>query len=211
MRPVKQTILHDPANGQYGDCFRACIASLLELPINEVPHVCDGKPEGDTTWYAELSAWLAPRGLVYLEFGTGDGWAASFAAAGGETFHVISGRSPRGHLHAIVGRNGEPFFDPHPSGAGLTTVESFGILTRRCAGFTLPLTASERELLRQLDAAIGAMSALQRSVIEMGYDPDEVIVSGAQWREFVDAHARALFERGPVAVKEVRTDGARSR
>lgn len=134
MTPTKQTILHDPANGQFGDCFRACIASLLDLPITAVPHVCDAKPDGDTTWYVEISEWLAiEHGLIYFEFGNGDGWAESFAAAGGECFHVISGRSPRGHLHAIVGRNGEPFFDPHPSNAGLTTIETFGILTLRCA------------------------------------------------------------------------------
>lgn len=131
MTPVPQSILHDPANGKTGDCFRACIASLLDFPIEEVPHVCDGKPEDDRTWYTEFTDWLAPLGLIYLEFGVGPGWAESFAAAGGESFHIISGRSPRGHLHAIVGRNGEPFFDPHPSKAGLVTTETFGILVLR--------------------------------------------------------------------------------
>ncbi len=132
MTPIQQTILHDPENGKTGDCFRACIASLLSLPIENVPHFCDGKPEGDTTYYGELNTWLAERGLIYLEFGTGSGWSESFAAAGGDCFHIISGRSPRGYLHAIVGRNGEPIYDPHPSNAGLITIETFGILTLRC-------------------------------------------------------------------------------
>lgn len=38
MKPVRQLYRHDPANGVYGDCWRACIASVLELPIEDVPH-----------------------------------------------------------------------------------------------------------------------------------------------------------------------------
>lgn len=37
---IKQysTIKHDPANNKFGDCHRACIASILEVSIHEVPH-----------------------------------------------------------------------------------------------------------------------------------------------------------------------------
>lgn len=38
MTPTKQTIRHNPAIGDYGDCMRACIACLLDKPIEEVPH-----------------------------------------------------------------------------------------------------------------------------------------------------------------------------
>jgi len=41
VKPVKQTIIHNPDNGMYGDCFRACVASLLEKPIEKVPHFCN--------------------------------------------------------------------------------------------------------------------------------------------------------------------------
>lgn len=33
MIPLNQTIFHDPDNKIYGDCQRACIASILEIPI----------------------------------------------------------------------------------------------------------------------------------------------------------------------------------
>ncbi len=41
MIPLMQRNHHDPANGIYGDCHRAAIASLLELPMDDVPHFCD--------------------------------------------------------------------------------------------------------------------------------------------------------------------------
>ena len=36
MKPVDQTLL--ASRGEPGDCWRACIASILELPIEDVPH-----------------------------------------------------------------------------------------------------------------------------------------------------------------------------
>ncbi len=33
MKPTKQTVLHDPANGKHGNCLSAVLASLLHLPI----------------------------------------------------------------------------------------------------------------------------------------------------------------------------------
>ena len=45
MKPVKQLFHHDPANGVWGDCFRAVIASVLSLPVEAVPHFFDGNPE----------------------------------------------------------------------------------------------------------------------------------------------------------------------
>lgn len=34
----KQKYLHDPENGVYGDCYRTCIANLLDLPRDSVPN-----------------------------------------------------------------------------------------------------------------------------------------------------------------------------
>ena len=38
MIPVDQQYKHQPSKGIYGDCYRACIASILEKPIEDVPH-----------------------------------------------------------------------------------------------------------------------------------------------------------------------------
>lgn len=38
MIPVNCRIAHEPENGKYGDCVRACVASLMELEPEKVPH-----------------------------------------------------------------------------------------------------------------------------------------------------------------------------
>ena len=37
MKPIDQTRLHDLENGQAGNCMTAFIASVLEMPIEQVP------------------------------------------------------------------------------------------------------------------------------------------------------------------------------
>lgn len=116
MTPQKQLILHDPEKGINGDCQRAVIASLMDLPIAEVPHFNES---GDATEFWELlQGFCNSRGYHYIEMK-----AASFFAWGSDLdiYHEISGPSPRfpGAFHAVVGKNGQIFFDPHPDGTGL--------------------------------------------------------------------------------------------
>lgn len=39
MKYHKQLIEHDPINGKYGDCYRTCIACLLNVHPNDIPHI----------------------------------------------------------------------------------------------------------------------------------------------------------------------------
>jgi hypothetical protein len=127
--PTKQTIIHDPDNGKIGNCFSAVIASLLHIPIEEVP---DFNAEG--TWTADLNAWLRPRGLCYLSLEVkawGDGgvaeWLKNYGVVG--LHHEIAGPSPRfnDNLHACVGADGLLIFDPHPSDAGVVQHHHIGL------------------------------------------------------------------------------------
>lgn len=120
MTPIDQEFIHAPENGQYGDCQRAVIASLLDLPIEAVPHFlqeADGDPE---TYWKKLQGFVRSHGFVYLTVPARSG--VSFFGDDGEIYHEISGPSPRGNgvSHAVVGCNGQIVFDPHPSRAGLT-------------------------------------------------------------------------------------------
>ena len=109
MTPVKQNITHDAVS--VGNCFQACVASILDLPLDEVPHFCNDYGQVDR-FPLNYMKWLAARGLVYLEFSTDSTGAMEFWG-----HHLICGPSPRGDfLHSVVGFNGEPVFDPHPSG-----------------------------------------------------------------------------------------------
>lgn len=127
MIPVDQSIVnHCPAEGRYGDCFRACIASILELPIAVVPHTMayDETLVADPgQWFPALNAWLSPRGLTYMDLSlhsmTPDRYFRDLMPGNFSLWHVISGISPRGYRHAVVGHNGVVVHDPHPSRAGL--------------------------------------------------------------------------------------------
>lgn len=68
MIPLRQRNKHDPENGVYGDCHRAALASLLELPLDEVPHFCDESIYKDNAepLSARERAWLLSRGLVSI-------------------------------------------------------------------------------------------------------------------------------------------------
>ncbi|MPW16928.1 hypothetical protein GCT13_08285 [Paraburkholderia sp. CNPSo 3157] len=132
MTPTTQTILHDPENGQYGNCFTACIASLLSLPIAEVPQFCNGDDD-DGKWCRRANEWLGKRGLAFLEFPYTD--AAYWEMAGSDCFHTITGASPRraDTQHCVIGRRSEIYFDPHPSRDGLVGDPStwlIGVLIR---------------------------------------------------------------------------------
>ena len=119
MKPVDQEFVHKPEEGQFGDCQRAVIASLLELPIQEVPHFYV-ESDGDAVLFWELvQTFVGGHGYAYLSVPATSGIA--FYGLYDGVYHEISGPSPRGNgtYHAVVGCDGEIVHDPHPSRAGL--------------------------------------------------------------------------------------------
>lgn len=126
MKPVHQ----DKFGVEEGNCFAACIASILELPLADVPNFCVDRKH----WLQHCNDWLAKRGLAYIEFKLTGGEVPIWMTDVGH--HVISGPSPRGDFHhCVVGLDGKMVHDPHPSGAGLKTFDSkyiyFGVFVSR--------------------------------------------------------------------------------
>lgn len=123
MIPVEQSILMDDvpagkameavARGRAaGDCMRACVASILELPLDEVPHFvqyCD-HPEGTDShlWWWALVGFCAAHG-----------WRVSYVEEPPPGWSIAAGTSTRGHGHVVVVCHGRIEHDPHPSGHGL--------------------------------------------------------------------------------------------
>lgn len=110
------------------DCLRACIASIFELEVHQVPEFgasAGGTEEAGLAQDSQLRKWLADRGLSLLhvvnpriQFANG---AQSAVSPWG--ICVAGGKSPRGDWdHAVVydARDGEPklLHDPHPSRSG---------------------------------------------------------------------------------------------
>ncbi len=122
MTPQHQEIVGQPGRG---DCVRACVATLLNLPIASVPNFIEGR--GAHQWYRYLVEWLKERGIAPVVVSR-ENWSAS-SLHWAECLCIATGVSPRRAVrHAVVwqltgwsGENGDGkmVFDPHPDGTGL--------------------------------------------------------------------------------------------
>lgn len=140
MKPVDQVCLHNPEENVAGDCFRAVIASLLELPIERVPHFSHDyftNPD-KTIWIERLQDFLAGFGYFYIQYSWNETsmkkWMEE-SRISSPIYHEICDISPRFPTvcHSVVGCNGVVVHDPHPSKLGLPNVTServFGFLMK---------------------------------------------------------------------------------
>jgi len=125
MKPVKQTIFGKST----GNCWAACVASLLEIDLEEVPNFC-AKYDNDR-WFAETRKWLRTRGLemLMLELSSDVDLADLF----GHIYWIAGGKSPRGRYnHATIYRGAELVHDPHPDDTGLRGVPKDGAFLVQC-------------------------------------------------------------------------------
>lgn len=111
MTPVDQTILHDPETGAIGNCMQAAIASLLDLPLDDVPHFVKLYPESEQCGQA-ISDWCLDRRYFVVQL--------DLEQLPDQMLCMLHGTSPRGLPHVVVGRGTEMIHDPHPSRDGLT-------------------------------------------------------------------------------------------
>lgn len=124
-----------------GDCMRACVASVLDLDPDYVPHFVQyvEHPSGTDShlW------WWALVGFLHV-----CGWDARYEEDADDPpkgWALADGISPRGHAHVVVAYDGEVVYDPHPSRAGLTEVIGW-----------IGLTKAQPE--RSVSSAVGASS-----------------------------------------------------
>jgi hypothetical protein len=98
---------------QVGNCMSACIASMIGIPLADVPNFC---AEKDGSWSDRANAWLVQHGIQLLTFETDPvSWAPDYR----RTVCIAGGKSPRGDWeHAVLWREGQLFWDPHPDGTG---------------------------------------------------------------------------------------------
>lgn len=122
MKPIQQS-----ANN---DCIRACVASLLELPLESVPNFMDKGPEG---YWGAIQEWLYPQGLYLLQIELNE--HTRWNAVQHPALCVIFGELESGTSHAVVGKFevGEfiPLWDPLPESNGLINVTSVGVILPR--------------------------------------------------------------------------------
>ncbi len=109
MKPVYQSIVTPPN----GNCLQACIASILELSLSDVPNFVTHKD-----WVFALVQFCEHLGLRPVFLDRRGGFVGKNMGYG-QWYSVVSGQSPRGdYLHAVVAYDGEVIHDPYPSGGG---------------------------------------------------------------------------------------------
>ena len=110
-RWITQDKYYEPEKGLYGNCQQAALASLLGLPLEDVPNFM----EAEGGFWSSFWKFVLGRGYAIIEL------------SGPRHFnchHLAYGPSPRGCGHAVVYRSGQLVWDPHPSRAGILEVET---------------------------------------------------------------------------------------
>jgi hypothetical protein len=127
MKIQKQLIVHNPSLGNFGDCYRTCIAVMLDLNAADVPHFYQGaRMDGDNIIPDKGSAkaiqdWLTERDIVQINvIFDGDLSVDDVLKTGGLMNigipFMFSGKSRLGCNHAVVAINGEIACDPSGNG-----------------------------------------------------------------------------------------------
>lgn len=130
MIPVFQTRFGRPL----GNCWAACIASILELPLEAVDWSADmtadeieppGTDDVSTEWIERRERKLAALGY----------WMSMFSRTPEMVFpreahYLALGNLANGVGHVCVHRDGQLVHDPHPGVGDLVTIELVGFLVR---------------------------------------------------------------------------------
>jgi hypothetical protein len=121
MKPVHQTLFGGPdgPTEAIGNCYPACLASLLELDLADVPHVYQLHRDTEAA-LDETLRFLHGKGYTSICYDWAP-WVNRYAPG---ALVILSGKSPRGDFsHAVIGEvtatGWRLVHDPHPSGAGI--------------------------------------------------------------------------------------------
>jgi len=136
MLPVFQTKFSDEIQGVHGNCMAACVASLLELSIENVPAWEDMGSDG--TWVDSYYAFLDTMGYsaegCLVNIDTESQWWNDLleVSEGVNGCFIVGGKSPRfvNRSHAVLYRDGKMIHDPHPSGDGLISIEEVYLIEK---------------------------------------------------------------------------------
>lgn len=110
MTPVHCQVKHSEEAGTYGDCVRACVASLLDMEADAVPHFfhdnCDGY-----SGHARIKEFLATLGYAPFWANAGDDPRPMMDAQNAETHYMLFGSTAYGE-HVVICRGGVVAHDP---------------------------------------------------------------------------------------------------
>jgi hypothetical protein len=116
-----QTKFYNHDRHERGDCLRACLSSITELPIDCFEH---------KTWIGDYFDKMEPLGFSYV--GSTISISGIGQCEGVDGLFIAFGETDRNVcLHAVViNSNGDLIHDPHPEGNGLTKISGIFLIER---------------------------------------------------------------------------------
>lgn len=182
---VDQTVF-----GKGGNCFAACVATMLGLPLDAVP------PSAGDAGGNPMAAFLRERGLLYLEVPSGPlsryatdlpavpaadlGWCP---LSPGMTRAILMGPSPRGGFqHCIVGEtNGYShvfLHDPHYERTMLPYVTRIGYFVALAPHEVAEARTGWPRALDALDAANAEVERLKAEIESLRARVERLVEAG---------------------------------
>jgi len=127
MTPQRQTIGGLDESRQ-GNCMATCVACILDMPVSRVPNFIES---GRT--FEMLEEFLDKRGYKFHGFWYNPpvDWGQRFKGVDGYT--IVGGPSPRPYVsaHAVIYKNGKPFWDPHEDDTFTLGIKRIYLITRK--------------------------------------------------------------------------------
>jgi len=146
MIPVYQDM--SVANDGHGNCFNACIASILERPLREVAAIYPRRPvkapedesraekverlQANEDWQDQWDAWLLEQGYELVVHAP-EKPPKGYSIASGKSTRTYPDGHPRAGeriAHAVVCFDGVPVHDPFPVKGGFDGIWHFQTLRR---------------------------------------------------------------------------------
>jgi len=109
----KQLFRHRPDEGVWGDCHRTCVANLIGVLPEEVPHTHEDVPVEQ--WQAMIDGYLATKGLRQITI-----WwpkdssyiLETHQRLNPEIFYILSGLTAKGQAHSVLCFGGATIHNP---------------------------------------------------------------------------------------------------
>ena len=98
-----------------GNCFPAALASLFELPLEEVPDFCNIYSTETDEWYEKFVEWLNGFGFTSLPVDVDDLNRPNYK----DCYLLVTGKNSDNINHCVIYKNGKVVHNPNKKSKGI--------------------------------------------------------------------------------------------
>ena len=165
-----------------GNCFSACLASILEIPLSEVPNY----QEENGKWYFNYKRWLQQFDCDFLSL---QNWGKETIGFAPKVYAIVSGTSPRGLTHSVIYFEHKMVHDPHPEGGGVKDITDWIYIV------PIRLSIGKKEVMGRAGLIKIISPYFNDIVIDLNIDH-----KGDYFREKIGQIADALLGKIPASI-----------